>query len=209
MIETLVHWDMMLFKWVHCTLANDAFDWLMPILREAKNWIPLYLLFVFLAIKNYKTKGLYIVLATALVVVLCDRFSAGFMKPFFERLRPCHEPSLAAHIRHLIDCGGQYGFISSHATNHFGLAVMFTWFFKKIATKNIAKAVKPNNAIPVRPKNTSKIAMSAKFTQARMMAFMTTPKYNALNFFNHKACTPSYLSVINSASVTTLLLLHN
>ena len=140
MIETLINWDKELFRWVHCTLANNVFDWLMPILREAKTWIPLYLLFAFLAIKNYKIKGLYIALATALIVVLCDRFSAGLMKPFFERLRPCHEPSLAAHIRHVIDCGGQYGFISSHATNHFGLAVMFTWFFKKIATKDIAFA---------------------------------------------------------------------
>ena len=74
------------------------------------------------------------VIATIVVVALCDRFSAGYMKPFFERLRPCHEPSLAAHIRNLIDCGGQYGFISSHATNHFGMAVMFTWFFNKVSS---------------------------------------------------------------------------
>jgi undecaprenyl-diphosphatase len=77
-------------------------------------------------------QGLYIILATVIIVTLCDRFSAGFMKPFFERLRPCHEPSLSTYIRGLINCGGQFGFISSHATNHFGLAIVFTWFFKKI-----------------------------------------------------------------------------
>lgn len=133
MMESLIHIDKQIFIAIHEGMANPFFDWLLPILREAKTWIPLYLVFVFLAIHKYKTQGVFIVLATVLIVVLCDRFSAGFMKPFFERLRPCHEPSLAAHLRNIIDCGGQYGFISSHATNHFGLAILFTWFFKKIS----------------------------------------------------------------------------
>lgn len=133
MIENLIYIDKQIFIAVHEGLANPFFDWFLPILREAKTWIPLYLVFVFLAVRKYKTHGMLIVLATVLIVVLCDRFSAGFMKPFFERLRPCHEPSLAAHLRNIIDCGGQYGFISSHATNHFGLAIMFTWFFKRVS----------------------------------------------------------------------------
>ena len=132
MIDSLIHIDKQIFIAVHEGLANPFFDWLMPLLREPKVWIPLYLAFVFLAIRKYKLQGLYIVLATVLIVVLCDRFSAGFMKPFFERLRPCHEPSLSEYIRDLVNCGGQYGFISSHATNHFGMAVIFTWFFKKL-----------------------------------------------------------------------------
>lgn len=134
MIDSLIHIDKQIFIAIHQGLANPFFDWLFPILREAKTWIPLYLVFVFLAIHRYKTQGIFIVLAAVLIVILCDTFSAGFMKPFFERLRPCHEPSIAAHIRNLIDCGGRYGFISSHATNHFGMAVLFTWFFKKVSS---------------------------------------------------------------------------
>jgi undecaprenyl-diphosphatase len=132
-IDQLTAIDKQLFVAIHQGLANGVFDVVLPLLREPLTWLPLYLLFAFLAVKKYKLQGLYIILATAVVVALCDRFSAGFMKPFFERLRPCHEPSLASYIRGLIDCGGQYGFISSHATNHFGMAVMFTWFFKKIS----------------------------------------------------------------------------
>ena len=134
MIDTLINIDKEIFIAIHTGLANPVLDWLMPILRDAKTWAPLYLFFVVLAVRKYKAQGVYIVLATVLIVVLTDRFSAGFMKPFFERLRPCHEPGLATYIRNLIDCGGQYGFISSHATNHFGMAVMFTWFFKKVST---------------------------------------------------------------------------
>lgn len=136
MIDRLIHIDKQIFIAIHETLAHPAFDLILPPLREPLTWLPLYLFFAFITVKKYKLQGLYILIATAVVVALCDRFSAGFMKPFFERLRPCHEPSLAAHIRHLIDCGGSYGFISSHATNHFGMAVWFTWFFRKVS--NIA-----------------------------------------------------------------------
>ncbi|MDG2455940.1 MAG: phosphatase PAP2 family protein [Bacteroidia bacterium] len=134
MIDSLIHIDKQLFIAIHEGFANPFFDWLLPILRDANTWIPLYAVFVFLTVRKYKLQGLFIILTTLAVVVLCDRFSAGFAKPFFERLRPCHEPTLSAHMRNLIDCGGQYGFISSHATNHFGLAVIFTWFFKKISS---------------------------------------------------------------------------
>ena len=136
MINQLIDIDQRLFIAIHDGLANGVFDFILPLLRKPLTWLPLYLLFAFLAIKKYKLRGIYIILITAVVVALCDRFSAGFMKPFFERLRPCHEPSLAQYMRHLIDCGGQYGFISSHATNHFGMAVMFTWFFTKISSQN-------------------------------------------------------------------------
>jgi undecaprenyl-diphosphatase len=134
MIDSLIHIDKQLFIAIHEGFANPFFDWLLPILRDANTWIPLYAVFVFLTVRKYKLQGLFIILTTLAVVVLCDRFSAGFAKSFFERLRPCHEPTLSAHMRNLIDCGGQYGFISSHATNHFGLAVIFTWFFKKISS---------------------------------------------------------------------------
>jgi undecaprenyl-diphosphatase len=133
-IEQLIDIDHRLFIAIHDELANRFFDFILPLLRKPIAWLPLYLVFVFLAVKRYRLNGIYIIVATIIVVALCDRFSAGFVKPFFGRLRPCHEPSLASYIRNLIDCGGQYGFISSHATNHFGMAVMFTWFFKKLNT---------------------------------------------------------------------------
>ena len=40
------------------------------------------------------------------------------------RLRPCHNLEIA-NLVHIVNdhCGGQYGFVSSHATNTFALAV--------------------------------------------------------------------------------------
>jgi undecaprenyl-diphosphatase len=51
------------------------------------------------------------------------------MKPFFQRLRPCHDPVIQ-HIVHVVgDCGGQFGFASSHAANCFALAMAFYLLF--------------------------------------------------------------------------------
>ena len=133
MIEWLLDIDKELFILIHSKWANSTFDLVLPILREAKTWIPLYLLFAFLIIRKFKLKGLAMVVSVAIAVLIADRFSAGFMKPFFERLRPCHEPSLSEYLRNLIYCGGQYGFVSSHATNHFAIAVLFTQYFKTLS----------------------------------------------------------------------------
>ena len=140
MIETLINIDKQWFLAIHEGSANALFDIILPVVRDAKTWIPLYLFFAFMVIRKYKLKGFYILLASALIVLCADQFASGFMKPYFERLRPCHEPSLSNHIRSLIDCGGQYGFISSHAANHFGLAVIFSWFFRKVKDSSIIPA---------------------------------------------------------------------
>jgi undecaprenyl-diphosphatase len=47
------------------------------------------------------------------------------------RLRPCHEPSLQGLVHIVHDkCGGSFGFYSSHASNHFSLAVILNYFLK-------------------------------------------------------------------------------
>ena len=56
-------------------------------------------------------------------VALADSITSRFFKPFFGRLRPCHNPALAAQLYLPDGCGGQFGFLSSHAANGFALAV--------------------------------------------------------------------------------------
>ena len=67
-----------------------------------------------------------------LVITLADQTSVHLFKNVFERLRPCHEPALEGLV-HLVNnkCGGQYGFISSHAANTFGLAVLLLFWIRK------------------------------------------------------------------------------
>jgi undecaprenyl-diphosphatase len=95
-------------------------------------WAPLYLsIMIYLGIK-YKRKFLVILLFIILGITLADQISVNLFKNVFQRLRPCHEPALEGLV-HLVkgECGGLYGFVSSHATNSFYVAVFSLLFIRK------------------------------------------------------------------------------
>jgi undecaprenyl-diphosphatase len=79
---------------------------------------------------KYKQKAFIPILFIILAITISDQFTSSFMKPFFERFRPCHDPSIS-HLVHVVDgCGGLYGFASSHASNSFALATLLFLFFR-------------------------------------------------------------------------------
>jgi undecaprenyl-diphosphatase len=90
-------------------------------------WIPFYAFIIYILIRQYRKKTAFILVAVTFLITICDQTASGFLKPFFKRLRPSHEESLK-NVIHLSEAGpgGKYGFISSHATNVFGLAVFLT-----------------------------------------------------------------------------------
>jgi len=106
----------------------DNFFW---IITNTLTWIPLYLTIAYIFIKNHSLRGIWFLIFAAVLILLCDRISSGFFKPFFERFRPTHDPFLRdmVHIVHN-KRGGLYGFVSSHAANSFGLAVYLSLIFR-------------------------------------------------------------------------------
>ena len=84
-------------------------------------WIPLYLVFLFLVIRQYKWKTFLVIFLAALMILVSDQV-ANLAKVTFERLRPSNEPGLPVHIVNAYK-GGLYGFYSSHASNTFAIAV--------------------------------------------------------------------------------------
>ena len=61
-----------------------------------------------------------------------DFISSSLIKPTVQRLRPCNDPEIKSDVKNLVDCGSGYSFPSSHASNHFGLAVfLIVLFFSK------------------------------------------------------------------------------
>ena len=108
-------------------------------LTKTSTWIPLFLSMFYVVIKNNNARRCLILLGlTALLVVASDQFSSGLCKPFFHRLRPSQDPSLAG----LVDLansyrGSLYGFISGHATNTFAIAVYFSLIFRNCRTSCI------------------------------------------------------------------------
>ncbi len=94
-------------------------------------WIPLYAWLLYLLIRKFKKESMWIIIGVIATVVLTDQISVKLFKEVFERLRPCHEESIA-HLVHVVrKCGGQFGFVSSHACNTFGVAAICGLFLRK------------------------------------------------------------------------------
>ncbi len=124
MLDKLLKIDNEWFTAINNGMANDWFDVLMPVLRNQYTWIPLYVFTAFWLLYKYKLQGFWFIAFTLVTFFLSDQISASLIKPFIERLRPCREPMLAEQVRLLVHCGSGFSFPSSHATNHFGFAII-------------------------------------------------------------------------------------
>lgn len=131
MLDQLLAFDRSFFIAINNGLANPVFDFLAPYIRKQEIWYPVYALFLFFIIKDYKKESWKIILAVALLILVSDQFSANLVKNTFMRLRPCAEPNLQGITRHLIERCAGYSFMSAHATNHFALALFIPYFFRE------------------------------------------------------------------------------
>ncbi len=88
------------------------------------SWLPFYILLILIIVYFLRRKTLLLIAFVILLITLSDQSSVHLFKEVFHRLRPCHNPSISEQI-HLVNnhCGGLYGFISSHASNTFAVAV--------------------------------------------------------------------------------------
>ena len=111
---------------------NEVWDGIMWWISGKTTWWPFYLLLLSYLGWKRRWQLLPMVLFIALVITLADQTSVHLFKNVFERLRPCHEPSLQGLV-HLVNnkCGGQYGFISSHAANTFAVAFLTLLWIRK------------------------------------------------------------------------------
>jgi len=113
---------------------SETWDGIMWWISGKTTWWPFYLLI--LGILGWKNKWhlVFLVLFIVGVITLTDQTSVHLFKNVFQRLRPCHEPSLEGLV-HLVNnkCGGRFGFISSHAANSFGIAVLVSLWLRNRA----------------------------------------------------------------------------
>jgi len=130
MIEQIISWDKELFLFFN-GMHSGFWDLIMFNISNKYIWIPLYILFIYWLIRFFKKDMLWIMLAILILITISDQLSVHAFKNVFTRLRPCHDPELASLV-HIVNgkCGGQFGFYSSHATNHFTIAVFLSFIFK-------------------------------------------------------------------------------
>lgn len=127
----LVRLDQQLLLYLN-SINSPFWDEVMYAISGKLIWIPLYLaILIFLGFR-YKRKFIVIFLFIILGITIADQTSVHLFKNVFQRLRPCHEPALEGLV-HLVkgECGGLYGFVSSHATNSFYVALFSLLFIRK------------------------------------------------------------------------------
>ena len=130
-MEKLLELDREIFLELNSRFRNPFMDQVMYVLTSTYAWVPLYLFLLYLLFRIYKKQTWLVLLAVAVTIALADQVASSIMKPFFERLRPSHEPSLAEQVFVVNKYrGGKFGFASSHAANTFGVA-MLMWLVLK------------------------------------------------------------------------------
>lgn len=122
-METLIAFDKSIIYFVNHTMHHPYLDVFFYWVTNKWIWIPLYAYILYFLYITQPIK-LFVadVLSIVVLIVLADQIASGICKPLFERLRPCHDPSINYMLYSYKDiCGGTYGFVSSHAANTMAL----------------------------------------------------------------------------------------
>lgn len=145
-MKSIFYIDQTLFYLINKDLESDLTNWLMPILTDSDNWMPIYIfIFIYLIfidgflnnnnrISNYflnfwrnNRKGIIFAFMLAIGITLADQISSSLIKEWVGRIRPCHT---LENVNLLVNCGGGKSFPSSHATNNFYAAGVLSYYFR-------------------------------------------------------------------------------
>lgn len=119
MIETLKEVDTQWFLWIN-SHHNTVLDWVLWTLSQHWSWaIVMVLSFCLLTLRHEPRRWWLVLAGIVLCFLLADQGSVHLFKETVGRLRPCHTLENVRMFR--THCGGQYGFVSSHAANAFAI----------------------------------------------------------------------------------------
>lgn len=132
MLDFLINIDTELFLFLN-GIHSPFFDSIMYWISHKFFWVPFYAFLVFLLYRMYGTKkGTILTLLIILTFGITNTLSVKAFKNVFERPRPCHNEIIMEQTHIVNDhCGGKWGFVSSHASNVFGLATLIFFFLGK------------------------------------------------------------------------------
>jgi len=120
--------DEYLFRLINSAGWEDM-DGIMILISSKLFWIPLYIYIIYLIYKRFSDQFIKILLALGLLIFIADFGSVHLFKEVFERSRPCH---FLGGVRIVDDCGGPFGFISSHASISFSIAFFISLLFRNL-----------------------------------------------------------------------------
>ena len=146
MPEKIIEWDRELFIAIN-GFNSPYTDGFMQLLSARAPWIPLYLLIIFFLffsinlnfkkgaepffkIERKSLKFALIAFAGILIAFIFSDFVSNQIKYLVERVRPGWDPLTMNIARVLEDNRKSFSFVSSHATNVFGFALITSLIFR-------------------------------------------------------------------------------
>jgi undecaprenyl-diphosphatase len=121
MIEKILSLDTELLIYLN-NLGSVQYDGLWLMITKQQNWLPLFLLLLYLIFKKLGTKQtLYLLLFVAVLIAFTDQ-ATNLVKSGFQRLRPCADPKVNTFIR-VVQFRDSYSFFSGHAANSMAVTV--------------------------------------------------------------------------------------
>ncbi len=128
LLTFLAHIDTTLFLFFNVHLANPVFDLAMPIITNKETWYPVWLVTIIVLLWKGGKKGQWVLLIVLLAVATSDVTVNRILKPLLHRVRPCNVVE-GAHL--LLGKKSSFSMPSSHATNFFTMATVFSYFYRK------------------------------------------------------------------------------
>jgi membrane-associated phospholipid phosphatase len=129
MPEMLQNIDVQAFQWINSGMANPLFDAILPWCREKWFWMPAYWFIAAFSWLNFGKKGWIIIFGMVVAAGLADFTSSTLIKKNVQRIRPCNDIQQFEKIVVRVPCGSGYSFTSSHAANHFAVAIFMIGIF--------------------------------------------------------------------------------
>ncbi|MFV8359493.1 phosphatase PAP2 family protein [Flavobacterium sp. LS1P3] len=128
MLEKVLSLDTKLFVFLN-GLGSETYDGLWLFITKQSNWIPLFLLLLYVLYKKLGAKQtLYLLLFVAALVTFTDQ-TTNLFKNGFQRLRPCNNPEINSFIR-IVQVRNSFSFFSGHAANSMAVATFLFFNFK-------------------------------------------------------------------------------
>lgn len=135
MLETILQKDKEILIFLN-NLGSEHWDWLWLIITKQLNWIPLFLLILYLIFKKFGfKKGGFILLSIVILITFSDQFT-NLIKNTVQRLRPNNDPEIKYLLRNFIN-PRSFSFVSGHATTSTFFTVFIVLLFKPYYKKII------------------------------------------------------------------------
>ncbi len=115
MLEYLVHLDKKLFVFLN-NLGSTPFDRFWLLITQQINWIPFFLILLFILFKKLGPKKLLIAILSVAALITFTNEITDVIKFSVQRIRPCNDDTLVGLIRVVKD-SDTFSYFSGHASN--------------------------------------------------------------------------------------------